>query len=255
MIRIAAILLCLLPGCRPAKADTVAVAVAANFRSTLTALQPLFTARTGHHLRLSSGSTGKLYAQITRGAPWQVFLAADRQTAERLVREERGTHLRIYARGRLVLWNKNAGKDLRRLVRGDSHRIALASPTAAPYGRAARTWLENQQIPGIAARSGRLLYGENVGQVMQFAMVDDRVIALVAHAQVLSLPRGKQGSVHIPAASASPGIDQAAVLLPRGRGQKAAAAFLAFLLSPGAQDLIAEKGYGRGDPPPAAKGD
>ena len=93
---------------RPLAAETVRVAVASNFLPTARALAPAFEAATGHRLRLSAGSTGKLYAQITAGAPYDILLAADAERPALLARDGHGVadSRFTYAIGRLVLWSR-----------------------------------------------------------------------------------------------------------------------------------------------------
>lgn len=120
-------------------ADTITVAVASNFSRPAAELAARFAGETGVVVRISNGSTGKLYAQIVNGAPFDVFLAADTERPKLLeesghaVAESRFT----YAQGALVLWSRDAKDCLAALADEGSGRVALANPRTAPYGKAA----------------------------------------------------------------------------------------------------------------------
>ena len=232
-----------------AAAETVHVAVASNFTGALRLLAQSFEKGGAHRVRISAASTGKLYAQIRHGAPYDLFLAADRARPERLEQEGlavAGSRF-TYALGRLVFWapgREFEGAANVLLARPDVRRIAIANPRTAPYGLAARQTLE---AIGLWQRlQGRLVRGENIGQTFQFIASGAAQMGFVALAQ-------------LPEESPRPGyrwlvqpelyrpIRQQAVLLRRGADNAAAAAFLAYLRSGEARRLIAGQGYGLED--------
>ncbi len=221
-------------------AAEVRVAVAANFAAPMKALATRFQEESGHRLSLSFGASGQLFAQVVHGAPFQVFLSADEDKPRRL--EARGLAVPgsrfTYAVGRLVLWSPRAGDDPRaRLTAGDFRRLALANPKLAPYGAAARDWL---QATGLWARlRGRLAVGQSVTQALQYARAGQADLALVAASQV----RDAGGTAWpVPADRHRP-LRQDAVLLARGADDTAARALLRYLRSPAARSLIADFGY------------
>ena len=128
--------------CAPAHAAELSVAVAANFTAPMQKIAEAFEKETGHKLVLSYGSTGKFYAQIKNGAPFEVLFAADDETPARLEQEGQsvaGTRF-TYAIGKLVLWSKQPGlvdEQGEVLRTGAFERIALADPKLAPFGAAA----------------------------------------------------------------------------------------------------------------------
>jgi molybdate transport system substrate-binding protein len=132
----------------PTSAETVTVAVAANFLAPLERLEALFEQETGHELVIASGSTGQLYAQIANGAPFDVFLSADSEHPTRLVAEDLGdgTTQFTYAVGKLALWTHSPAKfrplDLATLRHTDFRWLAIANPELAPYGLAAEQTLK-----------------------------------------------------------------------------------------------------------------
>lgn len=230
----------------PVRGDDIHVAVAANFLATAQVLAQRFEAESGHRVLLSSGSTGKLYAQILQGAPYDVFLAADSERPRLL--EQGGAAVPgsrfTYALGKLVLWSRD--EHLRphgeSLGDGRVRRLAIANPRTAPYGAAARQVLE--RLGHWQAWRDRVVRGENVGQAFQYAATANVDAAFVALAQVRQLPPDRSGSMwRVPDALYTP-IEQQAVLLPDDGGQEAARGFMTFLDSPQARVLIEDSGYG-----------
>ncbi len=225
------------------RADTIHVAAASNFQRTLKTLAPLFESRTGHHLVISWGATGRLYAQILNGAPHQVFLAADTARPARLERIGRavsGTRF-TYAEGRLMLCGNIPSlhtKGLRVLAEGKFNRLAMANPRLAPYGRAAREVLEHL---GLAQDLRfRIVRGENIGQTFHFVRSGAADLGLVALSQVLALPADERPScIPVPKKLHAPILQQAVLL----KDSPAARAFLAFLRSPEARKIIRHHGY------------
>lgn len=228
-----------------AVADDVWVAVASNFSGTLTQLQTVFEKSSTHRLRISSGASGKLFAQITNGAPFTVYLAADRDYPRRLVKSghaEPATQF-TYATGRLVVWSTTLriAPDLRELIRPEVRHIAIANPESAPYGVAASRALAHF---GLAdATRAKLVMGENVAQTAQFVATGNAEAGFVALAQLLVLPEASRGYfVEIPE-TVYPSLAQDAVLLRAGRDSAAARAFLDFLRGETARTLIRRAGY------------
>ena len=224
-------------------ADGVTVAVASNFSTTAAELAARFTADTGITVRISSGSTGKLYAQILNGAPFDAFLAAD---AERPILLERSGHAApnsrfTYATGALVLWSRDAPDCLAVLADRHAGRIALANPDTAPYGRAAREFLQSEGYWDAVSR--RAAYGENIAQTLQFAATGNAVLGLVARSQLDTpqLPR-PACTWDVPAATHAR-IEQQAVLLARASANAGARQFLGFLRSTDAAAILVRHGY------------
>jgi molybdate transport system substrate-binding protein len=227
-------------------AGEVSVAVAANFTDVSRRLAPLFEQATGHRLKISYGSTGKLFAQVANGAPFEVFLAADTKhprKAEQAGLAVPGSHF-VYARGRLVLWSAkadlfDAGESYLQAA-GFAH-LAIANPRTAPYGLAARQVLLHLGLwPKLQAR---LVRGDSIAQAFQFVATGNAEAGLVAYSQVKGW-EGESGSLWlIPQEYYTP-IEQAAVLMQKGVGNPAARAFLEFLKGDVARELIGVFGYG-----------
>lgn len=228
------------------QAGEAQVAVAANFVVPLRVLSEDFSRQSGHTLRISAGATGKLYAQIVHGAPFEVFLSADSATPERLEKEGRvvAGSRRTYAIGRLVLWSAQAGvvdPGGEVLRQGDFRYLALANPKTAPYGAAA---VEVLQARGLYERlQAKFVMGENIAQTQQFVASGNAEFGFVAQSQVWQGGKLTGGSAWLVPADLHAPIHQDAVLLKRGEYNAAARAFLDYLRSEPAQRLIAAYGY------------
>lgn len=229
-----------------AHADTVSVAVAANFTAPMQKIAAAFEADTGHKAELSFGATGKFYAQITHGAPFQVLLSADDTTPSRLEREGKAVaHSRFtYAIGTLVLWSAQPGTvdakgDV--LKSGDFKHLAIANPKLAPYGAAA---LQVMEKLGVAtALQPRLVQGENIAQTFQFVSTGNAQLGFVALSQVMADGKIRSGSAwQVPASLHEP-IRQDAVLLMPGKDSAAASALLTYLRGSKARAIIQSYGY------------
>jgi molybdate transport system substrate-binding protein len=229
-----------------AQAAEVAVAVAANFTAPMRKIAALFAQDTGHQAVLAFGSTGRFYAQIRNGAPFEVLLAADDETPARLEREGAGlTGSRFtYATGRLVLWSRqpglvDAGGEV--LKSGRFAKLALADPKLAPYGAAA---IETMAALGVLeALRPRFVQGESIAQTYQFVASENAQLGFVALSQVVADGRIASGSGWIVPSGLHAPIRQDAILLRKGRDNPAAVALMQYLRSDKALAIIRSHGY------------
>ena len=229
-----------------AHADEVQVAVAANFTGPMQVIAPLFERDTGHKVVSSYGATGKFYAQVVNGAPFEVLLAADDETPARMVREGHavaGTPF-TYAIGTLVLWSAKAdfvdGKG-EVLKKADFKHLAIANPKTAPYGAAA---LQAMGKLGVAEQlKPRFVQGENISQTQQFVVTGAAELGFIAYSQVIRNGRIGSGSGWIVPAKLYDPIRQDAVILARGRDKPAALALLNYLKGDKAKAIIRSFGY------------
>ena len=240
---VALLTLCSGPQCVAGQAH---IAVAANFSEPIKAIAAVLQKSTGHSLQITLGSTGKLYAQIQNGAPFDALLAADTQTPGKLEKEgltQAGSRF-TYATGKLVLWSANSmridgkGDVLKLPALG---KVAYASPKLAPYGAAAVQVMERLGLS--ASLAPKLVQGESIGQTYTFATTGNADVGFVALSQVLEGGKLKSGSMWaIPQALYDP-IRQDAVVLRHGAGNEAAQALMQLLKSPNIKDLIRSYGY------------
>jgi molybdate transport system substrate-binding protein len=241
-LRCAAVVLTIAGNAAAAEAQ---LAVAANFAAPAKRLAEQF-AQSGHKLLLNVGSTGKFYAQIKNGAPFDVFLSADEETPARLEQENLavpGTRF-AYALGKLVLWSPrpemvdNEGNVLRQ---GKFRKLAIANPRLAPYGAAARETMEKLGV--WTTLQEKLVQGENIAQTLQFVASGNADLGFVALSQLRDQGARVVGSQwEVPSSFHAP-ILQAAVLLVHGGQNAAAREFLEFLRSRPALKVIQDYGY------------
>lgn len=229
-----------------ALADEVQVAVAANFTGPIQVISALFERDTGHKIVASYGATGKFYAQITNGAPFEVLLAADDETPARLVKEGYGVAGTpfTYAIGKLVLWSAKPGLvDAKGevLKKGGFKHIALANPKTAPYGAAAMQAMGKLGV--VEAIKPLIVQGENISQTQQFISTGAAELGFVAYSQVIKNGQIGGGSGWLVPANLYDPIRQDAVILAKGKDKPAAAALMAYLKGPKAQEVIKSFGY------------
>lgn len=229
-----------------AQAAQVHVAVAANFTAPMQIIAAQFERDTGHKAILSFGATGKFYAQILNGAPFQVLLSADDTTPARL--EQNGSGVSgsrfTYAIGKLVLWSKKAAfvDDKGEVLRtGKFDRLALADPKLAPYGAAAIETLNRMDL--TMQLTPRFVQGENISQTFQFVATQNAPLGFVAMSQVYANGKLTEGSAWVVPEDLYSPIRQDAILLNSGKANPAAAALLTYLRSDKAKVIIRSFGY------------
>lgn len=238
------------PGCA-AEPARVSVAAASNLAYVIDALHTGF-GRFAPEVKVTSalGPTGGLFAQISHGAPFDVFLSADVDTPRALVGRGGGdaSTLRVFATGRLVMWTTRADMDLADLGAAALHprvaRVALAQPATAPYGRAAQAALERAGVWEKAR--AKLVFGDSLTQTVQFVETGAADLGLVALSAVKSprlAGRGVWREVS-PEDHPSVSLDHAVVLTKRGASNPAARRYLEFLASEEARAILRKAGYG-----------
>ncbi|CAI8896722.1 Tungstate/molybdate/chromate-binding protein ModA [Pseudomonas donghuensis] len=227
-------------------ADEVQVAVAANFTAPIQAIAKDFEKDTGHKLVAAYGATGQFYAQIKNGAPFDVFLAADDSTPEKLEKEGntvKGSRF-TYAIGTLALWSAKDdyvdGKgDV--LKKNQFKHLSIANPKAAPYGLAATQVLDKLQLS--EATRAKIVEGQNITQAFQFVSTDNAELGFVALSQIYKDGKVSSGSAWIVPSNLHEPIKQDAVILNKGKDSAAAKALVEYLKGPKAAAVIKAYGY------------
>lgn len=228
------------------QAEEVQVAVAANFTAPMQVIAAEFAKDTGHQAKLAFGATGKFYAQISNGAPFDVFLAADDTTPARMEKEllvVPGSRF-TYARGKLVLWSAREGFVDGKgevLKQGNFKHVSIANPKTAPYGAAAVQSLTKLGL--LAAIQPRFVQGENISQTYQFISTGNAELGFVALSQVSKDGRISSGSAWIVPAELYEPILQDAVILARSKANPAAQALVQYLRGDKARAIIKAYGY------------
>ncbi len=229
-----------------AQAAELKLAVASNFVQPAKDIAAEFEKVSGHTVSITPGATGKFYAQIVNGAPFDILLAADDETPARLEKEARavtGTRF-TYANGRLVLWSPKA--DLvddggQVLKSGKFAYLAMANPKVAPYGLAAVQAMQKMGV--LSALEPKVVQGENIAQTYQFVVTGNAQLGFVALSQVFQNGKLKSGSGWIVPENLYDAIRQDAILLNAGKGSPVAVALLEYLKSAKAKKIIASYGY------------
>jgi molybdate transport system substrate-binding protein len=228
-------------GGHKSSAKHIQIAAAADLALAFEEVGKAFEARTGIHPTFSFGSTGLLAKQVSEGAPFDLFAAANLEFVDKVVAAGAcdGATKTAYARGRIVVWTTGpAPARLEDLADPKYKQIAIANPDHAPYGRAAKQALEKVGIWDQV--EGRIVQGENVQQALQYAQSGNVDAAIVA----LSLSTISKGGSSLPI---DPGLyeplDQAMVVCGKGPGTASAAAFAAFVGSPEGREIMNRYGF------------
>tara|TARA_R110002072_G_scaffold79652_11_gene183582 strand:- start:4112 stop:4936 length:825 start_codon:yes stop_codon:yes gene_type:complete len=240
-------LVCLLQPA-PAAAEQALIAVASNFNAAARELQTRFEQSGEHTVLITPGSTGRLYAQILHGAPFDVLLSADQETVHRLEAQGQtvnGTQF-TYAIGRIALWSANgsaaAGPVGDRLRQGRYRSIAIANPRLAPYGAAAREALQALELwPSVEAR---LVTGESIAAVQAMLITGNADLGFVPVSQFAGTDMSRDTNYWVVPQHLYTPIRQDAVLTAHGQDNAAARAWMDFLASPAAREIICAHGYG-----------
>ena len=232
-----------------ALAGELTVAAAADLSLALPPIVSRYQRQSGNHVRLSFASSGDFFSQIQNGAPYDVFLSADLGYPQKLAQlglADAGS-LRTYAVGRLVLWVGRASPlDLQRqgmgaLLDPSVHKIAIANPQFAPYGRAAVAALRHFGLYDQVA--GRLVLGENIGQAAQFAESGNAQIGMIALAHALAPSVRPRGRYWLVPTDSYPALQQGVVIISRSNNKTEAAQFLRFLATPESQAVFRQFGF------------
>jgi molybdate transport system substrate-binding protein len=241
--------LCLLTSVSITHAETTLVAVASDFTKPMNEIAAEFQKATGHSAKISYGSSGKFFAQIQNGAPFEVYLSASEKYPQEL--QKSGFTVAnsqfVFAIGKLVLWSprENYVDDKAQvLAKADFKHIAIANPDHAPYGVVAVEVMKKLSV--LEKLEPLFVEGENIAQTFQFVSTGNAELGFIAFAQVIDIKSGKIGSGSgwlVPDNLHSP-FRQVAVLLKKGENNPAASALLKFLQTPTALAIIKKYGFG-----------
>jgi len=234
-----------------ASAQQLTVAAAADLQFAMKDLSARFEKRTGIKVRTTYGSSGNFATQIESGAPFDIFFSADLQYPEKLAKDGFAVPdtLYRYAIGRLVLWVPNGSKiDVDKgpavLTDPNIHKIAIANPQHAPYGRAAVAALKSAGI--YDKIEAKFVLGEGISQTAQFVESGNADAGLIALSLAISPTMKTRGRyVEVPQ-KAYPPIEQAAIVVKASKQGQAAAKFLAFLKTEEARGVL--RSFGFSDP-------
>ena len=244
---IATLLLTFLPGFAPAQEITVAAAADLNY--ALKDLATRFEKKSGGKITLSFGSSGNLFSQLQSGAPYDLFFSADEQYPQKLAAAGLmdPASLRTFAVGHLVLWVPNSGgldpqqQKMNLLLQPSVHRIAIANPRHAPYGRAAMAAVEHFGLKDKVA--GKLVFGENISQAAQFVQSGNAQAGLIALSLAVSPAMKDAGTYWELPSDSYPELRQAVGIVSASKHKQAAQAFLDYETSPEGASVLEQYGF------------
>jgi molybdate transport system substrate-binding protein len=241
--------------CAPASADgteapAIRVAAAADLRF---AMDELLAAWAGAHpdvpARAVYGSSGTFFAQISQGAPFDVFFSADaaypRSLEEAGLAEPGAT--RLYATGQVVTWVPASSaldverRGLEALTDPAARKVAIANPEHAPYGRAAVAAMESAGV--YEAVEPKLVLGENVSQAAQFVESGGADAGVIALSLAMAPTLRDLGRYAIVPIDSYPRLEQGAVVLDGATDPAAASDFLDFVLGPDGRAVLDRFGF------------
>jgi len=230
-----------------ARGDGLKIAVASNFAEPLREIARLFGEQSGHQASIHVASSGHLYAQIVNGAPYDVFLSADLRRPERLEQESLvvpGSRF-TYAIGQLLVWSRDprlAGKScvdsLRHLGKS---KLAIANPQLAPYGAAAKQYLEKYGLWKTVQPN--LVLGQNIAQTFQYAATGNAQVAMISTSQRAASKDFQATCAEAISALDHDAIRQQAVQLENASNPELATRFLDFLRGSESHAIISAYGY------------
>lgn len=228
---------------------TVRVAAASDLRFAFEELRGVFpAAHPGIVIEPTYGSSGSFAAQITNGAPFDLFLSADRVYIDRLIAAGRAMAADsfAYARGSLVLWLPNTSpldlaKGLEVLADPRIKRVAVANPTHAPYGRAAVEALRLARLHDVV--KPKFVLGENVAQAAQFLETGAADAGLIARSLALAPALQIAGRYFELAAEDYTPLEQVGVVLSAASDRDAALMVKELIVGPAGQAVLREHGF------------
>lgn len=225
-----------------ANAADLLVAQAANFMPAMQEIIPAFKKASGLEVQATYTSTGKLYAQITNGAPFDLFLAADERRPNKLYADGLAETPFVYAKGKVVLWSldkKVADKPWQEAIKSKKlHKIAIANIETAPYGTAAMLALKKENLWKTV--EPELVYAQSIAQAFQFASTGAADAGFCAYSSMFT-KIGKTGGFTV--VNEAPPVIQAACILKSAQNKAAAEEFVSFLSGPEATSIKKKYGY------------
>jgi len=237
-----------LTGVNLAVAEEITIAAASDLNFAFREIVADYEKTTGHHVRLSLGSSGNFFAQIQNGAPFDLYFSADIAYPRKL--EEAGLtvpgSLYQYAVGRIVLWTGHEShidvtKGFEALREPAVKKIAIANPKHAPYGRAAVAAMEYFKLYDQV--KDKLILGENISQAAQFIESGACDIGIIALSLAIAPAMKSKGTYWEVPAEAHPALEQGAVILKSSKQQESAKQFLEFIKGPQGQEIMKRYGF------------
>ena len=240
------------------QSQTLRIAAAANLSDVLPeiiAAYKMDKTPPAQAIDVTYASSGKLYAQITSGAPYDIFLSANQEFPAKLAKEkldnakyaDEATHEPFtYTQGQLALYSVNKSlkglntTTLNALLMSESDsKITIANPELAPYGKSAQAYLQSQNIFDTLTEQSRIIQAENIGQAFQYAHTGNVDYGFVAQSQLTAI-KATPEQFYTLAPDAYPPILQDGLVIS---DTTAATDFSNYLRSPTGQQYFSDAGY------------
>ncbi len=233
----------------PTQAGEITIAAASDLNFAFKEIVADFEKKTGHTVKLSLGSSGNFYAQLSNGAPFDVFFSADIGYPKKL--EEAGLaepgSLYMYAIGRIVVWVPKgspidvASLGMKSLQHPSVKKIAIANPKHAPYGRAAVAAMEHYKV--YDAVKDKLVLGENISQTAQFVQTGAAGIGIIALSLAMGPTMRESGAFWEIPPDTYPRLEQGAVVLKGTPNAKTGRAFMEYVKAPEGARVFKRYGF------------
>ncbi len=228
--------------------QTATIAVASNFTKTIEVVGKAYEAESGHHIKFSFGPTGKLYAQIKNGAPFDAYFGADEKRPLKTIEDGMGIadSYFVYAQGQIVLYSSTLpvkANALEVLKDVKFKHLAIANPKTAPYGERAVAFLKAKGL--YDGLESKLVNGDGIAHAFQYVVTKNAEIGFIALSQVVDpqSPVYQKGQYWIVPQNEYKPINQGAVMTKRGQNNVAVKGFMKFMKSPKAVEIIKSYGY------------
>lgn len=227
-------------GCREPRRQ-VTVAAASDLAIAFEEVGRAFQKKTGIKPTFRFGSSGLLAQQMRENAPFDVFASANVGFVDSVIDAGacHGDTRYVYAIGRIVVWSKDQRVTaLTELAEPRFAKVSIAHPDHAPYGKAAKEALE--AVGAWEQVKGKLVFGENIRQTMQWAQTGDVDASIVALALAVVTEGGNtfpvDDELHRP-------LVQALAVCKHGGHEANGRAFVEFLRSPAGVEIMKRYGF------------
>jgi len=224
----------------------ILVAAASDLKFALDSVASVFRKKNTGTVEITYGSSGKLFEQISNGAPFDIFFSADIEYPNKL--KEKGMTASdnyIYGVGRIVVWSKRIDvekEQMNSLLSPGVKKIAIANPLHAPYGKRAEEALKFYKMHD--AVKNKLVLGENISQTAQFVTTGAADIGIVAYSLALSPNMKKEnGKFYLIPENAHKRLEQAVIITKQGKANDFAQTFLSFVKSNEAKQILSYFGF------------
>lgn len=226
--------------------EKVLIGAASDLKFALDSVVAAFKKKNGGTVEVTYGSSGKLFEQISNGAPFDIFFSADVAYPKELEKKSfTGSEIYIYGVGRIVLWSRKIDPEkegIKTLLIPGIKKIAIANPLHAPYGKRAEEAMKFYDVH--AAVRSKLVMGENISQAAQFLTTGAADIGIIAYSLALSPNmKNEKGKFFLIPENSHKRLEQAVIITKHGKGNNFAQTFLSFVKNDDAKNIFSYYGF------------